>query len=371
LGIKLLHTSDLHLGSKFRLLGKNAERYRRQLVKTFEKIVDIAIQNNVDIFMIAGDLFDKPTASTYDTASLIDSISKLTASGIYVIMIAGNHDRLTQDCIYNRPEIKNINSDLFKFFYSDEPEQWYIAKLDATIHGASVVTAKQKTSQLKMYSKNDNSKYNIGLIHGSVDLSNEPDNYPIYQEDLKNLDYNYLALGDWHGLLEINKKAWYCGSPEVLSIGQKNSGYVLLVDIDDNKTNVEPIYVASKKIIQLEIDISGYTDLNFLHQEIKKYNGVDTILSITLTGRKNLILDIDLEGIIDYHSNKFFYITIADNSKLQISQDVLYSYPETFIIGKYIRLLQSKKNDDEENNRLIDEAIQLGVSLLEGKKNEI
>lgn len=56
--IKILHTADLHLGRSFASLRDKAREHRRQLLKTFEKIIELAIRENVSLILIAGDLFD-------------------------------------------------------------------------------------------------------------------------------------------------------------------------------------------------------------------------------------------------------------------------------------------------------------------------
>jgi DNA repair exonuclease SbcCD nuclease subunit len=44
--------------------------------------------------------------------------------------------------------------------------------------------------------------------------------------------YDYVALGDWHGLYRVDDRAWYAGAPEATRFKEKRPGYVLLVDID-------------------------------------------------------------------------------------------------------------------------------------------
>jgi len=44
---------------------------------------------------------------------------------------------------------------------------------------------------------------------------------------------NYLALGDWHGRVQIDKRTWYPGTPEqdTFDIGGTGGGEVLLVEL--------------------------------------------------------------------------------------------------------------------------------------------
>ena len=84
----------------------------------------------------------------------------------------------------------------------------------------------------------------IVLAHGSTQgfsSSGESDNESginrinIDQPHPEN--YDYIALGDWHGMKQITKNAWFCGTPEqdrFIAKGEGNyPGNVLSVEISD------------------------------------------------------------------------------------------------------------------------------------------
>ncbi len=56
--VRLLHTADVHLGAKFLGLGDKGATQREQIRASFRKLISQAITENVDIVLIAGDLFD-------------------------------------------------------------------------------------------------------------------------------------------------------------------------------------------------------------------------------------------------------------------------------------------------------------------------
>ena len=69
--VKILHLADMHIGAAYSFLGNNADRRRFETLVTFENIIDLANQHNVDIIAIAGDLFDSnDIESTFTTAVL-------------------------------------------------------------------------------------------------------------------------------------------------------------------------------------------------------------------------------------------------------------------------------------------------------------
>jgi DNA repair protein SbcD/Mre11 len=87
--MKILHTADWHLGKR---LDNHVSRHEEQ-VAVLNEIVDIADRENVDVVLIAGDLFDNFTPSVESSELLYSSCKRLTNNGLRpVIAIAGNHD---------------------------------------------------------------------------------------------------------------------------------------------------------------------------------------------------------------------------------------------------------------------------------------
>jgi len=86
--MKILHTADWHLGKKLYAF----ERLEEQKL-VLQEIIDIAALEQVDMILVAGDLFDNINPSIEATDLLYSSLKKLTRDGrIPVIAIAGNHD---------------------------------------------------------------------------------------------------------------------------------------------------------------------------------------------------------------------------------------------------------------------------------------
>ena len=57
--IKILHCADIHFDTPFKELGKKlSEVSKEELLEVFKKIINIVIDEQVDILLIAGDVFD-------------------------------------------------------------------------------------------------------------------------------------------------------------------------------------------------------------------------------------------------------------------------------------------------------------------------
>lgn len=85
--MKFLHTSDLHIGKKiFDLSMLEDQRF------ILNQIFDIAVREQVDAMLIAGDIYDRAVPSTEAVSLLDDFLTRLIEAKIPVVMISGNHD---------------------------------------------------------------------------------------------------------------------------------------------------------------------------------------------------------------------------------------------------------------------------------------
>src|SRR3989344_3904771 len=231
---KLLHASDIHIGAKFSSFGEKAAAQRQALLDAFAKIVDLAISEQVQLLLIAGDLFDSNFTSYQSVSFVKDQLKKLDNAGIRAVILPGTHDCLSRDSIFKREN--------FIGFIFDNPEETRkeFPELDLTIFGKPNLSNKSPDSPLAFLKVRDSeSKYKIAMAHGSVQIEGKaaPDDLPISFQDIADSGMDYIALGHWHGAQDFSSgkvKAWYAGSPEITyqeGKGGLGQGYPLIVEI--------------------------------------------------------------------------------------------------------------------------------------------
>jgi exonuclease SbcD len=94
--MRLLHTSDWHLGRSFHgasLLDEQAE--------ALDRIVDLAVDNAVDLVVIAGDLYDRAIPPAEAVQLFTATLARLRRADIAVVAIAGNHDSHVRVSVYD------------------------------------------------------------------------------------------------------------------------------------------------------------------------------------------------------------------------------------------------------------------------------
>jgi len=95
--MRLLHTSDWHLGRSFHgasLLDEQAE--------ALDRIVELAREGGVDLVVIAGDLYDRAIPPAEAVSLFTDTLARLRSAGIAVVAIAGNHDSHVRVSVYDQ-----------------------------------------------------------------------------------------------------------------------------------------------------------------------------------------------------------------------------------------------------------------------------
>ena len=85
--MRILHTSDLHIGK--RLMGK--DRLAEQ-AEVLAEIAEICERENVELVLVAGDIFDTYTPSAEAEALFYSAVKRIAGTARAVLLISGNHD---------------------------------------------------------------------------------------------------------------------------------------------------------------------------------------------------------------------------------------------------------------------------------------
>jgi DNA repair exonuclease SbcCD nuclease subunit len=87
--MKIYHAADIHLGRR-RLDGRLPDG---DILAAFRFIAEEAIREKADVFLLAGDLFDRPQVDPPHLRQAQEILQLLKTAGIPVIAVEGNHDK--------------------------------------------------------------------------------------------------------------------------------------------------------------------------------------------------------------------------------------------------------------------------------------
>lgn len=258
--MKFLHVADLHLDSPLRTvatrdaaLGDSLRAASRQVLG---RLVDAALAEGVDAVLFAGDTFDKDVADVASRAGLAAELARLGRAGIPAILIQGNHDALLDLDRYGPV------SDTLTVLTPEAPT---LRIGEASFHGLGFASDRVEESLLPRYPAPEAGRWNIGLMHTSLDGSAGHDRYaPCALSDLMRHGYDYWALG------HIHKRAVYEGEattvvmpgiPQGRSIRETEGGSATLVEMSRDGTRVRAIPLELLRFARVPVDFTGCADL--------------------------------------------------------------------------------------------------------------
>jgi exonuclease SbcD len=365
--IRILHTADVHLGHEFPSLREKGPEYRRQLLATFERIIDLAARQNVSLLLIAGDLFDTNAVMGTPVRAVLASFKKLQAAGIRACVLPGTHDAYSEDSIYRFVDFPaNVT-----VLTPQRVSQTY-ADLDLTVYGKASDGKLVGTSALQGLSLCADSRLHVGMAHCSLRMDGVTDkeSMVVDKNEIGASRLNYLALGHWHSFRDCSQgvtKAFYCGSPEPISMDQKGAGSVALVNIHDTgKVDVQQIQVGSRVFDQMTINLELVKSLDDIAQIISAKADPNLILEVTLRGIPYLERPLDPREVEEELGGRFFCLRVLDRASERLDDVPVEDYPQDTVAGGFIRAMEArmaKCSPDEKG--IYAEALRLGVALIQ------
>lgn len=263
---RFIHTADIHLDSPLRTLAlRNAEL--SELIglatrRSFVRIIDLCLEEQVDALVIAGDLYDGDQTSMKTARFLAEQLARLHGAGIRAFIIRGNHDALSKITteLVMPDSVKLFGSVAETIAIDRAPGRFPVA-----IHGLSFAKPQAPESLLRHYAAPVPDTVNIGIMHTSLGGSVGHDLYaPCSVADLRQRGFRYWALGHIHkrSAVEDSSSAIVMpGIPQGRDINEDGPKSVSLVTIrDDRSVVIEERHTAVAQFGRLVVDISRAND---------------------------------------------------------------------------------------------------------------
>lgn len=164
-------------------------------------LVGLAIEEQVDFLIFAGDLYDGDWRDYNTGLFFAKQMGRLKKKGIPVYLLHGNHDAESQ--ITRRLELP----DNVHVFGTRKPETFALDELKVALHGQSFRQRDITENLVPDYPAPVSGAFNIGVLHTGLGGMGGHENYaPCAMEDLINKGYNYWALGHVHKASVLHKK---------------------------------------------------------------------------------------------------------------------------------------------------------------------
>lgn len=309
LSVQLLHCADLHLDKDFNIpLYIKALERKEDLNRNFTKIVDYALKNKPDLFLISGDVFDKILPNNTTRVFLTKKMRLLKEADIPVFIIGGNHD-VPKVGLYPKLAIEALHSaGLATVFTRSDIIQKQILKVDSKtvcISGKSYYTHFERANPLKDIDIPLDGDYNILLIHASlqglnvttsIERARSMASSNSFKADDVKKGLNYLALGHFHNHFEREYRGCTIvnpGSIERLSWAEMNDddkGFIW-AEMHGSETSTEFIKLPTRPMERCELVLKK--DMEFT-PSIKDF----VVEYLSKRADQNKMILFDIKGMI-------------------------------------------------------------------------
>jgi exonuclease SbcD len=289
---KILHTSDWHLGKK--LFKKDRIEEQRLFIQW---IIEYIQNNQIDLLLIAGDIFDSPNPPHSAIQLYFDFIQKLgEINQTQIVIIGGNHDssqfleapakilkRFNTHVVgqlreswkdhYYEFEKNNIKVGIstLPYFRNYEIDSW-LQKQHADLLNQEEVIVKVLTEFNQLHTElNKHTHFKLFMAHHvfmgyehagseqSISLSGI-NTIPLQLYS----NYDYLALGHIHKHQLIkpqNPTAIYPGSPIPFRFSETFDKFLIQIDVTQNEWNYKKVAIPKwNNLYRIELSQESYLE---------------------------------------------------------------------------------------------------------------
>ena len=356
--MKILHTSDLHIGSPLtsRLSGDKLRERKGELLANFERMIEEAVYQRVSLFIIAGDLFDTSKITKSNAERVIGAIARCPS--IDFIYLSGNHekDALTESGVILPDNLKLFGDDWTYFDYGE-----------VCVAGRSEI-APGMFSSLEL----DYRKTNIVVLHGAL-ADGKTGGEIIGRRELEGKHIDYLALGHYHTYsahkIDDTGIAVYAGTPEGRGFDEVGEKGFVIIEADGRYARHTFRPFARRTLRIIDVDLTGADGRAEIDRRVDSaLSGIShtDLIRVRLCGKRAPELFPDEGAILSRWQNAFYHFEVRDESSIRINPED-YKYDRS-LKGEFIRLVTSKKDlSDEEKDKII----RTGLAALMGEADEI
>jgi exonuclease SbcD len=354
--LRIIHTADVHLGARHDDLGEQASAQRERQFAAFSAAIDLALAEKVDLFLIAGDLFDSNVQPKRSVERVAAELKRLAESKIRTVIIPGTHDCYDRSSIYRAYDLKALAGstaadDLVTILTPDQPSI-HITACDVIVHGPVFATKRAPHSPLRDLAGTPGDSpatWRIGMVHGSIAIpgKTERDDVVITTEEMAATGFDYLALGHWHSSQQSRSGGVtyaYAGAPEAVALDQDRAGKVLLVELEAidgrRSVTVQDKQVGTTRFEKIEIDAANIAAQPALIETLGKKGDPNLVLDARVVGVRPDELDLNLDEIEAALAGSFLKVRVRDVSLPALTEGALPS-PDT-IVGAFIRDLEAR-----------------------------
>ncbi|MCE9616498.1 MAG: DNA repair exonuclease [Lentisphaerae bacterium] len=367
MALKVLHTSDLHIGKKF---AGYDDGVREALIEArfacLSRLVQEANRQKCDLFVIAGDLFERPDVPKKDVLRVAQALAEF--EGQLVALLPGNHDHLSPDGSGPWQLLREKGGDNLLILGKREPVNLVAHGLPAVLYPCPC-TAKHSRENAIGWVRDavpaPAVPHHIGVGHGSLEGVSPDfngDYYPMTRAELEACPVQLWLLGHTHLRYPEQPgpadQIFYAGTPEPDGFDCDHAGSAWIHELgDDGSCRAVPLTTGEYQYRHDDVHVRSERDLEALKERYAAETNRKLLLKLKLTGRVPAEVIARLPEVQQEIEKLVFSLKLDEaGMTCQITaQDI----DATFTTGSFPHRLLRKLAEREEDFEALQEAHRL------------
>jgi exonuclease SbcD len=291
---EVLHTADTHVGYR----QYNSPARRADFLSAFERVLEDAVDRDVDAVVHAGDLFHDRRPGLQDLLGTVDALRILDDADIPFLAIVGNHEGKRDAQWLDLFETLGLATRL-------DAEGTVVG--DLTLYGLDYVPG----------SRRDDLDYEFGapeteaaalVAHGQfapLAPSVHRDTWDVETViEGANVDLDAVLLGDEHehGQDEVaGARVTYCGSTERTSASERDERGYNLVGVDpggDGPTvEIRRKGIETRPFRFVDVELHEGEGVERVRERVREYDLEDAVVVVTVTGDGEPVAPAEVEEL--------------------------------------------------------------------------
>ena len=383
--VRYIHAADLHLDAILAGLSREAgpqpghlDRLLRQATLiAMERLFALCEKERPDFLVIAGDIYNQEDGSIRAQLMLRDACERMAAFGVRVFLAHGNHDPLPSR-LHTLSWPSNVT-----VFGKDVESHAVLREGEpvAFVHGVSHENAKEGRNLARLFQRRDNSCFQLGVLHCTLEGSRAERYAPCSLDDLRASGLDAWALGHVHEqavISEQNPFVLYPGNTQGLHINERGErGCFLISALPSGEgfscsAEFKPLGPVIWQV--REVDVDGMEHLDaldaLLHGALEELSagappGCEVVLTrLRLAGRTPLDAELrrsatlaDMcERLRDVSTRPWVWLKDVD-LRTGPTVDIAAARDREDLLGEALRLAETGRTTKETLRELVDSAL--------------
>ncbi len=347
--MRFIHMADVHLGAAPDGRTEWSGTRKKEIWETFRSSIEDARREQVDLLLIAGDLFHRqPLLEELREVNYLFS----TLPNTRVVLIAGNHDYLQPAsnylnfswsrnvvCLFSREcecvRFSDIETEVYglSYYRQEIPEPLY--------EGIHPVQTREKCCR-------------ILLAHGG-----DSQHIPISREALQKSGFDYIALGHIHKpQVLIKDRAAYAGALEPIDCNDPGPHGYILGEYARGRLQIRFVRKAKREYVFLPLEVTDADTTFSLRDKLEKKieeRGWQHIYRVILQGKREPQIHFDKEKLMEFG----MVLEVEDQTMPAFHLEELKRKYAGQMIGRYIESFEG-----HERSQIEEKALQYGLEAL-------